>query len=522
MNSTRWATWLTSEKTLPWLGAIIAALIACWVNYQAHGVINNDGVLYLEVARLFDSGLWREGVATYNWPFYSLLIMLTHKVSGLSLQISANALTVIFFSLTALGIATLIREAGGDKKTIMAGFALLFCAPYLVGEILPMVAREHGYWAAQVWSVVFFMRFLSAGLLKNAFLWGAAALTSVLFRIEGLTYFVLLPVMILWLPATPAATRVTLFLKANIVALVLGTMVAAVLLLHPTLELKDMGRLGDPVMIIQAVYDQLAFGLANRSEIISQALGSYLDDYAMPTLLLGMAYILALKSLTVGGLVQSILALGFWKKTKQLMPVTHYKLFAWLLALSLLNAAIILTKGFILPKRILSPIAFVIIIFAAYGITLLIEKMRSDSRLGSWRWIMVATVIALSLQALIALRPSTPKHRFERTAVEWLLEQAPPDSRIYFATHRMRFYASKPPYDEPDWQLRAHQMQQTKDQTSAFDGLTFDYYDYLLFTVSRRDAAQENLLGSHFGNPLATFGGPRGKRVLIYSRPHNN
>lgn len=517
---------ILSEQNLPWLGAIIAALIACWVNYQAHGVINNDGTLYLDVARLFDAGKWQQGFATYNWPLYPLLIMLAHNLTGLSLQISANLLTIVFFSFAALGIATLIRESGGDKTAILAGMTLLISTPYLVGDILPMIVREHGYWAAQIWSLVYFTRFLIKKNWQNAFLWGITALLSVLFRIEGITYLLLLPAMAL-LSSGSLKNRLKLMFMVNIVVIFLGISLALVLLIHPSLRLADLGRLGEPLQILRLVYDQLTYGLANRSEIIAQALGSYLDDYAMPTLLLGMLYILLYKAATVGGVIQSLIAVSFWKKTREAMLPSHFNVLVCLLTLSLLNAVVILTKGFILPKRILSPIAFVTIIFAAHGISYMLTRARQSTAQARnvWKWGTLTVAAFLFLQAIATLYPAATEKRYELNAVEWVLANTPPGSRIFYQSERLRFYAGLPRQSQQNWaslQMNAwaNSLKVPSQETaSAIEKITsapeFGSYDYYLLTAKGQ---QIEMLISHFGVPLKVFKGNRDKVVLVFGK----
>lgn len=530
MNSTHWATWLTSEKTLPWLGAIIAALIACWVNYQAHGVINNDGILYLEVAQLFDAGQWRQGVATYNWPLYPFLIMLVHQFSGLGFQISANLLAVLFFAATGLGLATLIRDLGGSRNTVIAGLALLLATPYLVGDILPMVVREHGYWAFHVWSLVYLLRFMQHHTWCNAILWGMLAIVCVLFRIEGLTYLVLAPLAMLADGSMPLAQRMRALCKANSILIATGVILAVLLMGHPALSLDDMGRLRDPGMILNMVLEQLSTGLARRADIIGQqALGSYLDDYGLPTLLLGMTYILLFKAATVTGLLQTGLAIGFWKKIKGGIPAPYWRLLCWLLILGLLNAVVILIKGFILPKRILIPIGIVIILMAAFGAAHLMDDMRNRPVVRNL-FIALAAILLL-LQFVSALRPSSPETRYERDAVEWVMQQSSAGSKIFFETDRMAFYSGKSVHRSSDWasiqearwrNALSPAQTQTANPSQRQTALNeMADYDFMLVLIQGMNSQKESQLTEHLGQPVASFEGPRGKKkILVYRNPH--
>lgn len=95
---------LRDERRLPWIAAILGAILACWVILQEHGSINQDGVLYVEVARLFSIGEWQQGLVIYNWLLYPLLMAGVHHVTGLSFQFSVHAWAVFAFAMTAMSI----------------------------------------------------------------------------------------------------------------------------------------------------------------------------------------------------------------------------------------------------------------------------------------------------------------------------------------------------------------------------------------------------------------------------------
>ena len=86
-----------SEKNWMWLLTLSAILIAWRVMYIQQGWINDDSVLYFEVARLFAVGDYKAGLSYYNWPLYPALIAVLHLMTGYSLQFSAQLLNIVFF-----------------------------------------------------------------------------------------------------------------------------------------------------------------------------------------------------------------------------------------------------------------------------------------------------------------------------------------------------------------------------------------------------------------------------------------
>ncbi|MGZ9002091.1 MAG: hypothetical protein ACXW1T_13365, partial [Methylophilus sp.] len=89
-----------SDAQLQKLITVLGIVIACQVIYIQHGWINDDSVLYFEMARLFSLGEWKQGIALFNWPLYPALISIVHQLTHLSIQTSAQILDVIFFAIT--------------------------------------------------------------------------------------------------------------------------------------------------------------------------------------------------------------------------------------------------------------------------------------------------------------------------------------------------------------------------------------------------------------------------------------
>ncbi len=152
-----------SENQLQKFITLLAVLIACQVIYTQHGWINDDSVLYFEMARLFSMGEWKQGVAMFSWPFYPALISAVHQLTRFEIQTSAQVLNVLFFAITTYSFISLIRLAGGNKTTLICGGFLLLSSAYIVGDVLPMLMRDQGFWAAFLTSLVYFTRFYHAG-----------------------------------------------------------------------------------------------------------------------------------------------------------------------------------------------------------------------------------------------------------------------------------------------------------------------------------------------------------------------
>jgi hypothetical protein len=178
-----------TESKLQVILTLLGMLIACIVMYIQHGWINDDSVLYFEMARLFSIGEWKQGVSLFSWPLYAALISAVHRATSLSLQTSAQLLNVVFFGLTTFSFTRLILLAGGKKTTMIYSALLLFSSAYIVGDVLPMLLRDQGFWAMFLTSLVYFIQYYREHKIRYALLWQIFAILALLFRIDGLNIF---------------------------------------------------------------------------------------------------------------------------------------------------------------------------------------------------------------------------------------------------------------------------------------------------------------------------------------------
>lgn len=495
---------LSSEQSLPWVSAVLGALLAVLVIYQSHGHVNSDGLLYIEAARLFSVGEWKQGVSLYNWPLYPLLMAGVHFVSGMSLQMSAHLLAVVFFTLLSAGLLTLVRELGGNRQVMLCAAVLLFCSPYIVSDILPIVVRDHGFWAFHVWSQVFFVRFYTYLSWRAALGWGVMAVMATLFRIEAITYLIMLPLVLLMRPDVSWRQRFFSVAQSHTVLMVLAVALSFAMLLSPALSLKELGRLVDPLTVALKASHQLTQGLSFKAHIFSsRVLGDFLAGYALPGLLLTLAFALLSKAaLSAGGL-----QLLFGIYSRQCRPKCaypeHAPILAWWLVLGLINAVFIILSVFLLPKRYVLPIAFIIMIYGAFGLADMFCKWKSKRG-----WLLPVSVVLLAVQFYLIAKPQ--KEDFEIQAAQWVLSHAPANSRIYYDSAELRHYANVT--DVPYHRDRAD----ADDIEQLVLTGQIRQYDYMLVHVSQKLMWLEPFLTGQLGQPAAQFDNGRRNRVLIY------
>lgn len=495
----------TSQQLwLTWISAAVAGLIAFWMTSQSGGVLNNDGVLYIEAARKFADQEWQKGFALYNWPFYSLLIAALHVISGLSLQDSAHILTVAFFALTSAGLTLLVKELGGERRVMIAAAVLLFCSPYITRSLLPMVIRDHGFLSLHVWSLVFFLRFYQHSDFKNALGWSAAAMLATLFRIEGIIYLVLLPAVLLVDQSRPWMSRCIRMLKCHSLPLCVVWILTVLLLSSESMSLEHIGRLGDPIVIAQSVFGQLSQGLSSKAEAFGESiLGPFLKNFSLAGLLATLFLAATVKIAGSAGILQLLLA-ALPSRVPGYQAPRHIHILGWLAFIGAGNAILILISVFVLSTRYLLPLAILILIFSAFGLFHTLKSVRK-------KWMVYVVFLAIFLQFTANIWPFSTSHRYEVDAAHWIQSNIPEGKTVFFDEGRMAYYVygDSSNREEISWE----------EVRAIFTPEFLAKYDYVVIHVSAKNNNQQAFLNERLGSPVMIFGESKRKQIQIFALP---
>lgn len=420
----------------------VAALITIRVIYIQHGVINADSVLYYEAARLFASGQLQEGFAVFNWPFYSVCIAFVNKVTSLSIENSASTLNVIFFIITAFSFLKIIELTGGKEREVIAGCLILLASKYIVGITLAMHIRDQGFWAFFLTALIFFIRFYKNGNLKDAVLWQVYILVATLFRLEGLSFLLALPLCLFFLNDNSIKAKSLDFLKSNFINISLLLGICFTALASQIISIKDFGRLHE-VFGLNA-YNEFTAQLFDRSKMLNaQILGRYLEKYATEGLVLTTLYASIAETVrSTGGIVLILATAAFFTKADTLdQKVSKIILFAAII--SLINFALITTKTFVIANRYVFPFTFCAMIFAAFYLAHVCHSLLNKKNLLK---IGLGLVIVLMLlgQLIDNLSTKDKGYFYQQDAVSWLKKNNPANKSIFYDESKLRYYANEP------------------------------------------------------------------------------
>ncbi|MGB2832887.1 MAG: hypothetical protein WBC07_08015 [Methylotenera sp.] len=509
-----------SESKLQKLFTLLGALIACQTIYIQHGWINDDSVLYFEVARLFSAGEWKQGFALYNWSFYSVILSLVNQLTSLSIQTSAQILNIIFFAITTFSFIHLIRLSGGGKSTIIYGAVLLLSSGYIVGDILPMLLRDQGFWAAFLTALIFYIQFYRSKKLREALLWQVCMIIAMLFRVEAITFLIGMPIALFLNREISTRQNFKYFFIINSISIAAFIGILSLLFFVPSIHLSDFGRLQEAVIIFPRMMSEIAHSFQLKAGIMNeQILGSLLNEYGMIGIILTLIGIIFLKTIgLISWPVAGICALRFTVKracTPTKIRQDSYNILLWALALALVNACFILASVFVLSGRYIISLGFILLILIAFYISPLIDSQLAHSLSKQKKLILLALVISISLSGIGNLIPKGEGYNYEQEAVAYLKQQQVADSKVFYVSARVRYHANAPyaGRDNDYWKL-------TKD---AINDGSINSYDYLLLNlrVDKSNPKQEKALTdqlTQFKVIKEFYGYKKKKKVMIFAK----
>lgn len=430
------------DKIIVTLGIMIALMMIL----LEQGRINDDAVLYLEVAKYFSLFEWKTALSLYPWAFHSFLIGITSAITGLGLETSAYAWSIFFFGLTTYAFVWLIRLAGGSNKTVIAGALLLFTNPYIVGDTLPMILRDQGFWAFFLLTIALFIRFYRKITLHNNLAWQFAAIVATLFRIEGLALIALLPLILLAQTQNSWKDRIKKTLSAYTL-LSIGVVAVIIASLHfsATPHIQDSRALKVILNFISGAYTQISEGLITKAHMIGdEVLGKFLADYGMQGLLLTLIAVVVGKITGTAGWLSVLLAALQYKIKNVLIDHTTKTILWWAAFILFITAMVSLLANFILAGRYIIPVALVIMIIAAFSLAAVYEQMREKTPGQRYKLLASLIVVVLLFNCWKTFRPKPEGYTYERDAVTWVLSHTPENTPVFYDNARLRYYAGLP------------------------------------------------------------------------------
>ena len=482
-----------------WFFAGISLFISIFL-YSQTIITNTDGVLYLVIADTFLSDGFSAAKDLYPNPYYSLLVGLIAKLTGLTTFISAHALN----SLTCAAIAWFIVDIARltSQSTYNPWIAgLLFTLYPQLNEYRDFIIRDFLFWALVLAFMSCYLRFLLS--LNSRFLISGMILLLVgaMFRTEAILFTLLPIVCLIPLKKYVMVVKTTIAFYRWLLIIIVPITIILYLLSPPIFD------------SITHYIDKLARFEENYGQLVSNfdkyLLRGYLNEYSGAAVLVSFLIILVLKvlkSFTAPYLLFAALSMSSSRDTRfsrlRIAPLVTAFLFYFILVyIYLLISSVIQGRHVLLLSLLLIPI------FSSwienFGIAL-------NSRKNGRRNILLISVLACTYLFIDSFFTFGHSKKYRTDGLLWLQER-PPQCKLLSNNSRVSYFSHM---KTQDINFKKIKFNKNKFLSMASNN------DLIFLELDQRNDVHilvSNILDTNW-RQSASFG-TGNKRAIIWSNP---
>ena len=469
--------------TSAFIGSVLLSIFAI------HGSINpnNDGMLYIEAAKLFQDHGVIAAQQVFDWIFFPVLIGVLSKVTGLELEASAYLISVLLIA----GLCSLVVACSRIqfRETGWAACFIVLALPAL-NNYRDYIIREFGSWFFIFLALWFFLRWVDRPSWRLALAAQIAIITAALFRLESLA---LLLAPVLWqisqLQRPRRATRLLMVSALLICAffIVLFLWVFGVVTL-PERVLFQLSAIS-PGNLFNS-FSKTATVLAD------EGLNKYAADEAQSILFFGMMSILPVKFVSNLGFFVVPLAYGMYARRGADM-FRQWSLSGWMSVFYIVVLIAFLFNRMFLTSRYVALLDLLVIPLIAFGLVMMYRAMPR------WRWLIV---LIISLSMISNVITTSPKKIHYKEAAEWLVKQSVDRQRVYIEDFEISYLAG--------WGYKKRSTKRlSKD--SLLEAIANGKYDLVLVRSKKHDQRTEDWAKKNRLHILKRFYDKKGRGVLV-------
>ena len=401
---------------LAFFGSLLLSLIAV----MGTATVGRDAALYIDVAQQATEHGPNVAWASFDWPWFSLLLAATHSILRLPLELSAYLWCALFFAGTSALMVDCVRQRSPD---ITRWACLVMLAMPAVNAFRNDIIRECGFWFFCTLALWLALRWQArGGWLRAAFI-HVAIVAAALFRLEAL---LLMPALALWqLPSLWSSSRRLSFFQFSLLP-ILGLLVVSVtgvLMSARVVLYLDMIEPRGVFASFQMLCDQFANSLINK----------YSQDEAGRIIFFG---ILATMTITFVKLMGPFAVPFILRRNWGVLGIywRDYRPFAWVALLYLVVLVLFFIKQQFMNARYMSFLNLLFVPVLAMGLA---AFAREFPRLGKG---LVVLALLVMLSNVISTGAGKT-HYIE--AGRWMSAHVESDAPTYFTDGRISYYAGR-------------------------------------------------------------------------------
>ena len=463
--------------------AFFASLFLSLIAIAGTVTVGKDAALYLHISQEVIRQNPAVAFELFNWPWFSLLLAVTHRLSGVPLELAAYLWCAFLMAGTCALLVSITQRyvAGGGYWACLVVLSMP-AFNHLRSDIL----REFGFWFFSVLALWRMLSWLELGGWLQATLAQLAVAVAALFRIEAVFLFPVLALCVLgdlktrqgWL----RLFQITSFSLAGIVTVGLLAL-SGHALYQPRVDY--VVSLIDPQVFL-ARFNLMA---AKFAEV---ALEKYSADEARQIVFFGLLLTLTTKFFALcGPLALPLLYRPGWHAVTNYWRQFRPLAWAWLLYFCMLLI-------FFVQERFINSryVSFLNLLAVPVLTMALISFAKRFPRLG--KMILIVALLVM-LHNVVSFNPKKT-HYLEAAA--WLSQNTNPADAIFYEDSRLAYYAGR---GYPSMPTRAEAM----SPEHARD------FRYFVLTVKPGDTSLQSWMTAQHKQVLSQFENRKGERVVV-------
>lgn len=488
-------------------GCFLTILIGLY-SFYANQILNHDAILYLRVADIYTAQGLQAAYHLYHWPFYSLLIGAVSQVTGLSSYHAACLINILFQVGITTVFLSLIKTLGGTQRHQWVALAVIILFPTFQ-SYRAYIVRDFGFWLFYLLAIKACLQFVEKKTWSFALLWTFSIIAATLFRIEGLFFFLVQPLFILFIGQDPFWLRARAFLKMNTflgIVILLGLCLVGIV--HRSLW--EIGRFNN-------IHDALYAGVKIKNNILhlSQVLSDNfliqpgLHD-AIPMAISSIIGLVIYKMVKVVHPVYALLSIYGMLKCQVGTLAQRGQLWGFMV----LNSVLVLYFAALfdfLSSRYVMGFALTSLIWAPFGIErLLVKYFQQNYAFKQGRWAIVSVGIIMGYLGIYHIIHKSSDKLYVREAANFLKQKISSSQLLYTNVPQLL-------YD-----VKGASLQWDKEYDPGLTRLKTENmknYDFYAIQLIKDDTNNINKL-DHLFSPIkpVIFESHHGSQIFIYSQ----
>ncbi len=469
-----------SPVQLAFFGSLLLSLIAV----LGTAIIDRDAAFYMDIAQRASEQGPRLAIESFDWPWFSLLLVGSHLLLRLPVELCAHLWCALFMAGTCALMVDCVRQ----RVPAAAYWACLVVLTMpAFNQFRYDILREFGFWFFSVLTLWLALRWQVRGGWWQAALIHAALFLAALFRLEAV---LLLPALILWQSPglrTPGGWRRMLQLNAlPLLAGILGLLAMLAWGGLSSARIEVYLSMLDPRQVFASfreLSDQFARTLIN----------TYSKDEAGRIIFFGMLAALLIQFIhALGPFVvpfcsrRSWVSMGgYWRE---------FRPFAWGALLYLAVLVLFFVRQQFMISRYVSFLNLLVVPLAAMALMLFAENFPRMAK-------------ALTAVALLVMVHNVVSFGAQKThyiaAGGWVAKHIEPGASVYYDDGRIAYYAGRG-YPLP-----------TITRETAMSPEHYREYRYFVIDAKVDDPWLQDWLSRQHKQVLTRFANRKGDSVLV-------